>query len=87
MNKGTLASNYTIETKEGTLEVTPVTDKVVVEIEGKTKTETYNGNTYEVEGYDVTKISDELYPEKAIHFEGTAKASRKEEGTSYISIQ
>ena len=86
LNKGTLASNYTIETKEGTLEVTPVTDKVVVEIEGKKKTETYNGNTHEVEGYDVTKISDALYPEEAIHFEGTAKASRKEEGTSYMGL-
>ena len=86
LNKGTLASNYTIETKEGALEVTPVTDKVVVEIEGKTKTETYNGNTYEVEGYDVTKISDALYPEKAIHFEGTAKASRKDVGTTYMGL-
>ena len=86
LNKGTLASNYTIETKEGALEVTPVTDKVVVEIEGKTKTETYNGNTHEVEGYEYTNISNALYPEEAIHFEGTAKASRKDEGTSYMGL-
>ena len=86
LNEKTLEKNYVIETKEGTLEVTPVTDKVVVEIEGKTKTETYNGNTYEVEGYDVTNISDALYPEEAIHFEGTAKASRKDEGTSYMGL-
>lgn len=86
LNEKTLEKNYVIETKEGTLEVTPVTDKVVVEIKGKTKTETYNGNTYEVEGYDVTKISDALYPEEAIHFEGTAKASRKDEGTSYMGL-
>ena len=70
LNEKTLEKNYVIETKEGILEVTPVTDKVVVEIEGKTKTETYNGNTYEVEGYDVTNISNALYPEEAIHFEG-----------------
>ena len=86
LNEKTLEKNYVIETKEGTLEVTPVTDKVVVEIEGKTKTETYNGNTHEVEGYDVTKISDALYPEEAIHFEGTAKASRKDVGTSYMGL-
>ena len=86
LNEKTLEKNYVIETKEGTLEVTPVTDKVVVEIEGKKKTETYNGNTYEVEGYDVTKISDALYPEKAIHFEGTAKASRKDVGTTYMGL-
>ena len=86
LNEKTLEKNYVIETKEGTLEVTPVTDKVVVEIKGKTKTETYNGNTHEVEGYDVTKISDALYPEEAIHFEGTAKASRKDVGTSYMGL-
>ena len=61
-------------------------EKVVVEIKGKTKTETYNGNTHEVEGYDVTNISNALYPEEAIHFDGTAKASRKEEGTSYMGL-
>ena len=86
LNEKTLEKNYVIETKEGTLEVTPVTDKVVVEIKGKTKTETYNGNTHEVVGYDVTKISNALYPEEAIHFEGTAKASRKDEGTSYMGL-
>ena len=86
LNEKTLEKNYVIETKEGTLEVTPVTDKVVVEIEGKTKTETYNGNTHEVEGYEYTNISNALYPEEAIHFEGTAKASRKDEGTSYMGL-
>ena len=86
LNEKTLKKNYVIETKEGTLEVTPVIDKVVVEIKGKTKTETYNGNTHEVEGYDVTNISNALYPEEAIHFKGTAKASRKEEGTSYMGL-
>ena len=36
--------NYTIVVKEGQLSITPVMDNVVVEIKGKTKTETYNGN-------------------------------------------
>ena len=86
LNEGTNADNYNITKTEGTLKVTPVTDKVVVEIEGKTKTETYNGNTHEVEGYDVTKVSDAVYPEEAIHFEGAAKASRKDVGTSYMGL-
>ncbi len=86
LNEGTNADNYEITKTEGTLKVTPVTDKVVVEIEGKTKTETYNGNTHEVEGYDVTKVSDAVYPEEAIHFEGAAKASRKDVGTSYMGL-
>ena len=78
--------NYTIVVKEGKLSITPVTDKVVVEIKGKTKTETYNGNTHEVEGYDVTNISNALYAEASIQFEGTAKASRKDEGTTYMGL-
>ena len=86
LNEGTNADNYEITKAEGTLKVTPVTDKVVVEIKGETKTETYNGNTHEVEGYDVTKVSNALYPEEAIHFEGAAMASRKEEGTSYMGL-
>jgi len=86
LNEKTLEKNYVIETKAGTLEVTPVTDKVVVEIKGKTKTETYNGNTHEVEGYDVTNISNALYLEEAIHFEGAAKASRKDVGTTYMGL-
>ena len=86
LNEKTLEKNYVIETKEGTLEITPVTDKVVVEIKGKTKTETYNGNTHEVEGYDVTNISNALYLEEAIHFEGAAKASRKDVGTTYMGL-
>ena len=86
LNEGTNADNYEITKAEGTLKVTPVTDKVVVEIEGKTKTVTYDGNTHEVEGYDVTKVSNALYPEEAIHFEGAAKASRKDVGTSYMEL-
>ena len=78
--------NYSIVVKEGKLSITPVTDNVVVEIKGKTKTETYNGKTHSVEGYKYTNISNALYPEKAIHFEGAAKASRKEEGTSYMGL-
>ena len=86
LNEKTLEKNYVIETKEGTLEVTPVTDKVVVEIKGKTKTETYNGNTHEVEGYDVTNISNKLYSDTAISFTGTAVVSRIVAGTSYMGL-
>ncbi|MSS56960.1 InlB B-repeat-containing protein, partial [Holdemanella biformis] len=78
--------NYSIDVKEGELSITPVTDNVLVEIKGNTKTETYNGNTHKVEGYDVTNITNALYPEEAIHFEGAAMASRKEEGTSYMGL-
>ena len=61
LNEGTLASNYEIETHEGTLEVTPVTDKVTVKISGNTDTVTYDGNPHSVEGYEVKEISNPLY--------------------------
>lgn len=67
LNKNTLAENYTIETKFGELEVTQLTDKVVVTIVGNTKTETYNGTEKTVTGYQVTSISNSLY--KASDFE------------------
>ena len=86
LNEKTLEKNYVIETKEGTLEVTPLTDKVTVTITGNKDTAVYDGKTHSVEGYKVTDISNTLYPEEAIHFEGTAKASRKEEGTSYMGL-
>ena len=86
LNEGTNADNYEITKTEGMLKVTPVTDKVVVEIEGKTKTETYNGNTHEVEGYDVTKISNALYKKADVQFNGTAKAEGIEVGTYTMKL-
>ena len=67
------ADNYTIEVKEGKLEVTPVTAEVVVKIAGNTATFPYNGEAHSVTGYQVTSISNPLY--KASDFEFTGKAS------------
>ena len=70
LNEGTKADNYTIEKTEGELEVTPVTDKVIVTITGKTKTVTYDGKEHSVFGYDVT-VSNALYnPKKDMQFNG-----------------
>lgn len=54
-------SNYTITKKEGELWITGRTDEVVVEIEGRTKTVTYNGEEHTAWQYDVVSISDPLY--------------------------
>jgi len=78
--------NYSIVVKEGKLSITPVTDKVVVEIEGKTKTETYNGKTHSVEGYKVTNISNALYKKADVQFNGTAKAEGIEVGTYTMKL-
>ena len=70
LNKGTKADNYTIEKTEGTLKVTPVTDKVTVTITGLNKTVTYDGEEHSVFGYDATP-SNKLYnPKEDMQFEG-----------------
>ena len=86
LNEGTLASNYEIETHEGTLEVTPVTDKVTVKISGKKDTVTYDGNPHSVEGYEVKEISNPLYNRSNIGFTGVAKAEGTEVATYPMNL-
>ena len=86
LNKGTLTSNYTIETKEGKLEVTPLTDKVTVTITGNKDTAVYDGKSHSVEGYDVTNISNALYKKADIQFNGNAKAEGIEVGTYTMKL-
>ena len=86
LKDNTKAENYTITTSEGTLTVTAAETEVVVTITGKTKTETYNGNPYSVEGYTVTSISNDLYTEDDFEFTGEAKATGTEAGTYYMGL-
>ena len=46
-----VTSNYTIETKAGKLEITPITDEITVTITGETRTEKYNGSEQSVTGF------------------------------------
>ena len=70
LNKGTKADNYSIELVFGKLEVTPVTDEVIVTITGRTHETTYDGKEHSVFGYDVT-VSNTLYnPKKDMQFNG-----------------
>ena len=61
LNEGTKADNYTIEKTEGTLKVTPVTDKVTVTITGLNKTVTYDGGDHIVSGYKSMTANNPLY--------------------------
>ena len=70
----------------GTLTITPVTDEVVVKIEGNTKTETYNGKEHSVEGYTVTSISNPLYTANDFTFTGTAEAKGTDAGTYQMGL-
>ena len=86
LNEGTLAGNYDIETFEGTLTVTPFTDKVTVTIKGHEDTATYDGNPHSVEGYEVTNISNELYKADYIGFTGKAMAEGIAAGTYHMNL-
>ncbi len=75
LKDNTKASNYNIETKPGTLKVTPMTDTVTVVIAGKSGNETYDGTTKSLSGYDVKSIkingeATSLYSEKDFVYTG-----------------
>ena len=86
LNEGTNADNYEIAKTEGTLKVTPVTDKVTVTITGEKDTAVYDGKTHSVEGYKVTNISNALYKKADVQFNGTAKAEGIEVGTYTMKL-
>ena len=86
-NDNTKADNYTFEVKFGTLEVTPVTDKVTVTIKGGKSSVTYNGEEHTVTGYKVADISNPLYTANDFSFSGTAEAKGKNAGTYKMGLK
>ena len=89
LNKGTKANNYSIELVPGKLEVTPVTEEVIVTITGRTHETMYDGKEHSVFGYDVT-VSNALYtPKKDMQFNGIdtdATAKGTDAGTYPIGL-
>lgn len=75
LNSNTKADNYIIEIKLGTLEVTPVTEKVTVTIKGGTDSKMYDGTVHTVIGYEVESISNKLYKVEYFTFSGKATVS------------
>ena len=71
LNEGMKAKNYEIETEFGELEVTPVTDKVIVTIIGHEVAATYDGAAHTASGYDAAS-SNSLYTESCYEFGGSA---------------
>ena len=84
-NLNTNFDNYTITKEEGTLEVTPVADKVTVTITGKSATLPYSGSEQSVTGYDF-KASNPLYKEGDFVFSGTAVAKGTNAGTYHMNL-
>ncbi len=86
LNAGTKAANYTITKTEGTLEVTPVTDKVTVTITENSDTLVYNGSAQQVAGYTV-EIDNALYTEGDFTFNGTDSVSGTNVGTYAMELK
>ena len=74
--------NYSIEKDEGTLKITPVTDKVTVTVTGNNGSVLYDGNEHSVTGY-TTAIDNQLYTVSDFTFTGEAIAK----GTDADSYQ
>ena len=74
--------NYSIEKNEGTLKITPVTDKVTVTVTGNNGSVGYDGNEHSVTGY-TTAIDNQLYTVSDFTFTGEAIAK----GTDADSYQ
>lgn len=70
-------SNIKVVVNDGSLEITPVTEKVTVTIEGHKGTFKYDGMEHTVTGYDATGISNALYTEADFTFSGTAEVKEK----------
>ena len=86
-NEKTKLTNYAITTEFGTLEVTPVTDKVTVTIKGGKSSVTYNGEEHTVSGYKVSDISNPLYTANDFSFSGTAEAKGKNAGLYKMGLK
>ena len=77
--------NYTITKSEGTLKITPVTDKVTVTITGNTDSKIYDGNEHSVIGY-TTAIDNQLYTVSDFTFTGEAIAKGTDANTYKMGL-
>lgn len=85
LNSNTKASNYNITPANGTLEVTPVTDEVVVTITENSGEKLYNGAEQSVTGYTVSS-SNALYTENDFSFSGDDTAKGTNVGTYNMEL-
>ena len=86
MSAGFKPGNYSIEKDEGTLKITPVTDKVTVTITGNTDSKIYDGNEHSVTGY-TTAIDNQLYTVSDFTFTGEAIAKGTDANTYKMGLK
>ncbi len=87
LNKGTNPDNYSIETQNGTLTVTPVTEKVVVTVAGHKGGEKYSGEEQTVSGYDISADNTLYSVGTAVEFSGSASVSGTDAGTYAMGLK
>ena len=78
--------NYSIEKDEGTLKITPVTDKVTVTVTGSNDSVGYDGNEHSVTGY-TTAIDNQLYTVSDFTFTGEAIAKGTDAGSYPMGLK
>ena len=87
LNAGTLADNYEITIIEGTLEVTPITEEVIVKVKGNsTSGGKYVGQEKSVEGYEVVEVTNALYSSGDVSYSGEAIAKGTNAGTHLMRL-
>ena len=86
MSAGFKPGNYSIEKDEGTLKITPVTDKVTVTVTGNNGSMVYDGNEHSVTGY-TTAIDNQLYTVSDFTFTGEAIAKGTDANTYKMGLK
>ena len=84
-----ISTNYSkieVVVEDGYLDITPITDEVVVTITGHKNEFTYDGKEHTVKGYD-TSISNQLYNATDFTFSGKALASGVNAGTYEMGLK
>ena len=86
LNEGTLSSNYAITKTEGTLKVTPVTEKVTVTINGNNGSYTYDGSEKSASGYAASS-DNKLYNSNCFSFSGTSEVKGTNAGRYVMGLK
>ena len=81
-----VTKNYKVTTEPGKLEITPVTDEVVVTIKENSAIYEYDGTEKTVEGYTVS-INIDTYKETDFDFSGVATVTRTDAGTYDMELK
>jgi len=85
-----VTSDYgSFSTAEGLLTVTPVSSEIEILIVGASQTETYDGDEYEVDGYEVTipEAYKNILHKSDVQFTGTAHAEGTDAGTYSMGLK